>query len=146
MPVARRRISLTSIDRGAFATVHLCTSKKDGKQYAVKMIQKKPSQMESLECEIRVMSMVHHEHIVRLVDLFETSTHIYMVLELYAPQARPSGAHSSVRLTGGELFDRIVEIQNYAEKDAARICEELLSAVNHLHERDIVHRDLKVPN
>lgn len=51
---------------------------------------------------------------------------------------------SPFSLTGGELFDRIVEIQNYAEKDAARICREILSAIYHLHEKDIVHRDLKV--
>jgi len=119
------------IGKGAFATVHLCTGKADGKQYAVKVIQKKPSQMDSLETEIRIMSMIQHDHVVRLVDLFDTPTHIYMVLEL---------------LTGGELFDRIVEIQNYAERDAARIITEILSAVNHLHERDIVHRDLKPEN
>ena len=129
--------------RGAFATVQLCTSKKDGKQYAVKVIQKKPSQMESLESEIRIMSMVNHEHIVRLVDLFDTPTHIYMVLELYVPYTKEQ--LTLIRLTGGELFDRIVEIQNYAERDAARICAEILSAVHHLHEKDIVHRDLKVP-
>ncbi len=68
--------------RGAFATVHLCTSKKDGKQYAVKIIQKKPSQLESIEAELKIMTMVNHENIIHVYDLFQTSTHIYMVLEL----------------------------------------------------------------
>ena len=48
------------------------------------------------------------------------------------------------RVTGGELFDRIVERGNYTEKDASQLVEQILKGVAYLHSLDIVHRDLKV--
>ena len=48
------------------------------------------------------------------------------------------------RVTGGELFDRIVERGNYTEKDASGLLEQVLKGVAYLHSLDIVHRDLKV--
>jgi serine/threonine protein kinase len=47
-------------------------------------------------------------------------------------------------VTGGELFDKIVELEYYSEKDAAGLTQQIVSIVNYLHSKDIVHRDLKV--
>lgn len=49
-----------------------------------------------------------------------------------------------VRVSGGELFDRIVEKGFYTEMDASRLIRQVLDAVNYLHSMGIVHRDLKV--
>lgn len=49
------------------------------------------------------------------------------------------------RVSGGELFDRIVEKGFYTEMDASRLIRQVLDAVNYLHSMGIVHRDLKVP-
>lgn len=49
-----------------------------------------------------------------------------------------------VRVTGGELFDRIVEKGSYTEKDASHLIRQVLEAVDFMHEQGIVHRDLKV--
>lgn len=46
--------------------------------------------------------------------------------------------------TGGELFDLIYELGSFYEDDAQRIIYTLLDAVAHLHENNVVHRDLKV--
>ena len=37
------------------------------------------------------------------------------------------------RVTGGELFDRIVEKGSYTEKDAADLIKQVLSAVAYMH-------------
>lgn len=48
------------------------------------------------------------------------------------------------RVSGGELFDRIVEKGFYTERDASQLIQQILDAVKYLHDMGIVHRDLKV--
>lgn len=48
------------------------------------------------------------------------------------------------RVSGGELFDRIVEKGFYTERDASKLIHQILDAVKYLHDVGIVHRDLKV--
>jgi len=50
------------------------------------------------------------------------------------------------RVTGGELFDRIVEKGSYTEKDAADLIRQVLDAVAYMHRMGVVHRDLKPEN
>uniref|UniRef100_A0A8B9JFM7 Calcium/calmodulin-dependent protein kinase type 1D-like n=1 Tax=Astyanax mexicanus TaxID=7994 RepID=A0A8B9JFM7_ASTMX len=49
-------------------------------------------------------------------------------------------------VSGGELFDRIVERGFYTEQDASALIKQVLDAVNYLHSLGIVHRDLKPEN
>lgn len=49
-------------------------------------------------------------------------------------------------VTGGELFDRIVEKGSYTEKDASGLIRQVLEAVMYMHDQGVVHRDLKVNN
>jgi len=49
-------------------------------------------------------------------------------------------------VTGGELFDKIVEKGQYTEKEAATTVKKVLSSVDYLHSVNIAHRDLKPEN
>lgn len=41
---------------------------------------------------------------------------------------------------GGDLFDRIVDKGKYTEPQARMLVKNILSAVNYLHDNNIVHR------
>ncbi|XP_055345151.1 calcium/calmodulin-dependent protein kinase type 1-like isoform X2 [Paramacrobiotus metropolitanus] len=49
-------------------------------------------------------------------------------------------------MPGGPLFDRIEENGSYDENEASCIIEQILHAVNFMHQQQIVHRDLKPEN
>ena len=49
-------------------------------------------------------------------------------------------------VSGGELFDAIIERGQYTEDDAATIVRDIVDAVDYLHSLNIVHRDLKPEN
>uniref|UniRef100_A0A8W7PA31 Protein kinase domain-containing protein n=1 Tax=Anopheles coluzzii TaxID=1518534 RepID=A0A8W7PA31_ANOCL len=140
---------------GAFSEVRLCEHRETAQQYAVKIIDKKAlkGKEDSLENEIRVLKRFSarrsdgsgvqtaappiggprfaHPNIVQLLETFEDKSKVYLIMEL---------------VTGGELFDRIVEKGSYTERDASNLIRQVLEAVDYMHEQGVVHRDLKPEN
>ncbi|CAL7939082.1 unnamed protein product [Xylocopa violacea] len=119
---------------GAFSEVRQAESKeRPGEMFAVKIIDKKAlkGKEDSLENEIRVLRRLQHPNIVQLLETFEDKHKVYLVMEL---------------VTGGELFDRIVEKGSYTEKDASGLIRQVLEAVDYMHDQGVVHRDLKPEN
>uniref|UniRef100_A0A669D801 Calcium/calmodulin dependent protein kinase I n=1 Tax=Oreochromis niloticus TaxID=8128 RepID=A0A669D801_ORENI len=119
--------------RGAFSEVVLAEEKRTQKLVAVKCIPKKAleGKENSIENEIAVLHKIKHTNIVSLEDIFESKSHLYLVMQL---------------VSGGELFDRIIEKGFYTEKDASKLIQQILDAVKYLHDMGIVHRDLKPEN
>jgi len=77
------------------------------------------------------MSQIDHPNIVKLYEVYDEKTKLYLVLEM---------------MTGGELFDRIVEKESYNEAEAAMVVRPMVDAIRYCHAMGVVHRDLKPEN
>lgn len=120
---------------GSFGKVKLAEHEPTGKKVAVKILNRhkiRAQQMEEkLKREIKILKMCLHPHIIRLYEVIETSTDVFVVTE-----------YSS----GGELFDYIVERGRLAEAEARRFFQQIVSGVEYCHKHMIAHRDLKPEN
>ncbi|PWA25546.1 hypothetical protein CCH79_00019885 [Gambusia affinis] len=79
--------------------------------------------------EVRIMKTLNHPNIVQLFEVIETEKTLYLVME-YA--------------SGGEVFDYLVAHGRMKEKEARAKFRQIVSAVHYCHQKNIVHRDLKV--
>jgi len=121
------------LGRGAFSIVKLAVEKSTGTRYAVKMINKTNvgQDMIRLTTEMEILKNVNHPNIICLKEIIDTKNCLFIITEL---------------VTGGELFDKIVELGSYSEKDSAVLVTKMVSAIDYLHSMGIVHRDLKPEN
>ena len=148
---------------GGFSEVRDATEKATDKKYAIKCIKKTAVEGEDIKLlrrEIKIMRKVDHPNILKLYEVYEDEDEFYLVMELYVlslsltPERMMvvifflTHTHMALRASnsvdGKELFEKIVEKGQYSEKDASRIVQQIVSAVQYLHEKGIAHRDLKV--
>lgn len=122
------------LGEGAFAQVKLAVDKENGEQCAIKVIKKhgyNQKEMEFLVRETQIMKSVDHPNVVKTLDIFDSPTHLHIVLEF---------------MQGGELFDIIAEAGSFSEQQAAQVTRDVIKGVQYLHMHDIVHRDIKPEN
>ena len=122
----------------------------------------KTDDLPALKLEVLFMTKLDHPNILKLYEIFDAASRLYLVLEL---------------ASGGDVFDRIAERGSYTEVrnlpgsphaslvvaptiactspaisslspqvDASKVTKELLSALAHVHAKGVVHRDLKPEN
>ncbi|QQP42443.1 Putative LOC100168714, partial [Caligus rogercresseyi] len=125
----------STLGKGNFSLVRLGVHVLTGVEVAVKIVAKSKLDAESaskMRREIQILrSLSSHPHIIRLFQVMESPSGIYMVTE-----------HAQK----GEIFDYIAENGRLPEDKAAKWFAQILSAVGHLHGLGIVHRDLKAEN
>ena len=106
--------------------------KKSGQRWAVKDIDKSiVDDLAVLHREIDIMKRLQHKNVLQLREVFEATDKIQLVTEL---------------VSGGELFEKIVEVGSYTEPDAANIVKQVVDGVAYLHKNGVAHRDLKPEN
>lgn len=121
---------------GARGQVSTCTHKQSKELRVVKMISKASIPGALLDSsilieEVNILKSLDHPNLIRIYEFFEDSDQFYIILEF---------------CKGGDLFDRITDLKNFNESQAAEIMSQLLSGINYLHSKGIVHRDIKPEN
>ncbi|KAF3698049.1 Serine/threonine-protein kinase DCLK2 [Channa argus] len=121
------------IGDGNFAVVKECMERATGQEYALKIIDKARccGKEHLIENEVAVLRRVRHPSIIQLIEVDETPTQLFLVMEL---------------VKGGDLFDAITSSTKYSERDASAMVFNLAGAIKYLHRMNIVHRDIKPEN
>ena len=124
-----------SLGKGSYAVVKVAFSKKLKRQVAIKIIIKKKAPQDYmtkfLPREIAVMKKLKHPNIIGLYEAIETSSRIYLVIDM---------------ADGGDLLDYIKTNGPVCENEARTFFRQLIGASEYLHNLDVVHRDLKCEN
>jgi calcium/calmodulin-dependent protein kinase I len=125
----------TKLRKGSYATVWECQHLETEEIFAAKIIQRKglqPKDDEAVLNEVAIMqSLTGNKYTVQLMDFYEEDETFYLVMEYMA---------------GGDVFDNIVKMTSYTEKDARDLTVKLLKAVSSIHRAGIAHRDIKPQN
>lgn len=119
---------------GAFAQVHLGYDKETEERFAIKIISREcygTREIQSIMREVKIMMHIAHDNIVNTFDVFDSISHLHLVLEY---------------MEGGELFDIIADQGHLSEQRASQVMRDIIKGVDYLHGMGIVHCDVKPEN
>lgn len=127
-----------TIGKGAYSTVTEGIHRSTGERFAIKVIKLKGDTKEDLAkqrdkilSEVYLTYNLRHKNLLHLEEFYVEPKKIIMVLEL---------------MRGGSLFDDVLERGGYSEADARCIFRQILSALDYMHNTDVIHRDIKLEN
>ncbi|XP_056175085.1 SNF1-related protein kinase catalytic subunit alpha KIN10-like [Syzygium oleosum] len=126
---------IRNIGHGAFGKVKVAKHRLTGIKVAIKILNRHKMREKRMEekvgREIKIGKLLEHPYIIRLYEIIETMTDVYVVME-YAER--------------GELFDYIVENRRIREDEARKFFQQIISGLEYCHKYRVVHRDLKPEN
>lgn len=106
-----------------------------GKHVAIKTIAKSDMKNEfsrkKVFQEVYILKKIRHSNIIRLLEVFESSKHLLMVME-YA--------------NNGDLLHFLKKVGRLSEKDAKYIFKQTIYGLSHCHCWSVMHRDIKLDN
>eukprot|EP00357_Protocruzia_adherens_P028056 CAMPEP_0114974802 /NCGR_PEP_ID=MMETSP0216-20121206/1730_1 /TAXON_ID=223996 /ORGANISM="Protocruzia adherens, Strain Boccale" /LENGTH=349 /DNA_ID=CAMNT_0002335481 /DNA_START=437 /DNA_END=1486 /DNA_ORIENTATION=+ len=123
------------LGHGQYSKVILVTRKSTGKPYAMKVMKKdylmRKKMVSKTKDERQIMEIIHHPNIVNLHFAFQSPEKIFMFLD-FCP--------------GGELFSVLERECQLSEKSARFYAAQIVMALDTMHRKGIVYRDLKPEN
>ncbi|TVY88722.1 Serine/threonine-protein kinase [Lachnellula willkommii] len=127
---------LAPLGKGAFAIVYKVTAKLDGTPFAAKELEKRRFMKngvldQKMDMEMRIMSKIQHENIVKYIEHIDWEDYLYIIME-YVP--------------GGDLGTLINQNGPLPELDVKDMARQLLGALGYLHGEGVTHRDVKPDN
>lgn len=126
---------LETLGTGSFGRVRLCKHKETQEYFAIKILKKqtilKLKQVEHIWNERNLLFEANSPFTVNLFKCFQDEFKLYMILE-YVP--------------GGELFTHIRKAGKFPNDVAKFYTAEIVCAIEYLHSKNIVYRDLKPEN
>ncbi|KAM3269135.1 SNF1-related protein kinase catalytic subunit alpha KIN10 [Capsicum chacoense] len=124
-----------TLGHGSFGKVKVAEHLLTGHKVAIKILNRRkmrtPDMEEKLRREIKICRLFVHPHVIRLYEVIETPTDIFVVMEY---------------VKSGELFDYIVEKGRLHEDEARKFFQQIIAGVEYCHRNMVVHRDLKPEN
>ncbi|KAL8279988.1 hypothetical protein RQP46_007569 [Phenoliferia psychrophenolica] len=129
------------IGAGSFGSVYLGMNPMSGSLMAVKQVElptgnshneeRKKSMLDALEREIELLKVLQHENIVQYLDSSSDPTHLNIFLE-YVP--------------GGSVAALLSNYGAFEEALVSKFVRQILTGLEYLHAREIIHRDIKGAN
>ena len=128
-------IFIKELGKGNYGLVSLVMNKMTKFPYAIKAINKDRINSEKMQMNIQleknILLKIDHPFIVKLVKCLEDKKNIYFLMEY---------------LKGKELFDVIRDIGLLDKEQTNFFVASMLIAINYLHSRKIIYRDIKPEN
>jgi eukaryotic-like serine/threonine-protein kinase len=123
------------VGAGAMAVVYRAKQISLDRIVAIKVLPKRLSKnkefVERFYKEGKAAAALNHNNIVQAIDVGEAGGFHYFVMEF---------------VEGNTVYDELAEGKTYAEAEAIRIVRQVAEALQHAHDKDIIHRDVKPKN
>ena len=123
------------IGKGAFGKVNLGLHILSGKIVAIKSFNKKKLKDENskkkIYNEINLMKNLKHNSIVKILETIETQNYILIIME---------------NVSGGDLLTYVKKRTKLNEKTSKFIYKQLITSLQYIHSKKIIHRDIKLDN
>lgn len=121
---------LEMVGAGGMGKVHLAVDTSSQAKVAIKSVDLRGYDRAALDKEIVALKSLKHEHVIRFIESFESDTRVYIVTEYI------DGRRLSALLKDGPPDLKSVE----------RFAMQILRALEYIHDRGIIHSDLKPSN